>query len=180
MFTLTIKASSQGKSFFSFSLYPRDVNSLCVSFTTAPMLQADFIWPQKDRWNTNAPMLVKTGAVKALGGAVSKLRDGLLIRWCGKYWIPTYFCCCKHLSIIKLKDARLYVLTIKYHRKTHCVLDGSITGILCYWWLQFYSFFCDCTKSSFEFMPEHIHTWTFAFALCSWRGRPEGTRTLVV
>lgn len=123
MFTLTIKASSQGKSFFSFSLYPRDVNSLCVSFTTAPMLQDYFIWPQKDRRNTNAPMPVKTGAVKALGGAVSsssKLRDRLLIGLCGKYWIPTYFCCCKHLSIIKLKDARLYVLTIKYHRKTHC------------------------------------------------------------
>lgn len=44
------------------------------------MLQDDFIWPQKDRRNTNALMLVKTGAVKALGGALSKLRDRLLIR----------------------------------------------------------------------------------------------------
>lgn len=120
MFALMIKASSQGKSFFGFSLYPRDVNSLCVSFTTAPMLQDDFIWPQKDRRNTNALMLVKTGAIKALGGALSKLRDRLLIQWYGKYWIPTYFCCCKHLSIIKWKDARLYVLTVKYHRKMPC------------------------------------------------------------
>lgn len=119
-FTLTIKASSQGKSFFSFSLYPRDVNSLCVSFTTAPMLQDDFIWPQKDRQNTNAPMLVKTGAVKAIGGAVNKLRGRLLIQWYGQHWILTYFCCCKHLSVVKRKDARLYVLTVKHHRKMHC------------------------------------------------------------
>lgn len=120
MFALTIKASSQGKSFFGFSLYPRDVNSLCVSFTTAPVLQDDFIWPRQDRRNMNAPMLVKTGAVKARGGAVNKLRGRLLSNDMDNTEFPHIFCCCKHLSIIKLKDARLYVLTVKYHRKMHC------------------------------------------------------------